>query len=311
MGQLSTAQILQDTLEETLELLKDYAWDQPPPDDQIRPLPSLLEQCEQLCQELPGEEPVRSIHHFACTGGTLLCKCLAVMPNVTLLSEIDPLSGLMLGKNRPNLFLPTDLIYGARVARRPVDDAIVERIFVASVAELRRALSEQGRYLILRDHAHSHFCTEADPNQRKSVRELLAQAGPVRSVVSVRHPLDSYLSLLTNKWTHFSPFGLEEYAQRYRSFLVRHEHLSIFRYEDFVDNPDGVLNDICAELALPFVPDSESMLGIVSMSGDSGRSSSRIGLRDRRDMPDDVVAQIPQSPTYVELCKQLGYSASP
>ena len=55
---------------------------------------SLLDQCLDLCADrgAGGPEPVRLLHHFACSGGSLISKCVATMPNVQLLSEVDPLS---------------------------------------------------------------------------------------------------------------------------------------------------------------------------------------------------------------------------
>ena len=42
------------------------------------------------------EKPViRLIHHMARTGGTLICKCLACMKQVIMLSEIHPLGTRM------------------------------------------------------------------------------------------------------------------------------------------------------------------------------------------------------------------------
>ena len=35
---------------------------------------------------------LRSIHHLACTGGTLISKCIASMPDVALISEVNPMN---------------------------------------------------------------------------------------------------------------------------------------------------------------------------------------------------------------------------
>jgi len=128
---------LQKSLEDALDLLQDYNSGQLLPDRSIEPLPSLLEQCEALCSRVPDPEPVRSLHHFACTGGTVIAKSVALMPNVTLLSEIDPLSTLALPKEGQITFAPSDIIYAARTALRPVDEQIVERMFDDTIEGLR------------------------------------------------------------------------------------------------------------------------------------------------------------------------------
>ena len=37
-----------------------------------------------------GKPLLRTIHHLACTGGTVISKCLAAMPDVALISEVNP-----------------------------------------------------------------------------------------------------------------------------------------------------------------------------------------------------------------------------
>jgi len=311
MSPPSLAPGLLDNLEEAIDLLKDYTPEQNLPENRIEPLPSLLAQCEALCACLPETEPVRTIHHFACTGGSLISKCISTMPNVTLLSEVDPLSDMTLEQWGRNFFWPTDLIYRARAALRPVDSPIIEQAFSASLQSLHGALCERGNYLVLRDHAHSQFCTQIDAASRPTLRELVQRALPVCSVVTVRHPLDSFLSLDANNWKYFSPFTLEEYARRYRAFLDRYAGLQVFRYEDLTEDTDGILRQICIALELPFAPHAGELIDIVPMSGDSGRRSSRIGRRARRGLPDTLHAQLNCSSAYAELCAFLGYDPDP
>lgn len=299
---------LQKSLEDALDLLQDYNSGQLLPNRSIEPLPSLLEQCEALCSRVPDPEPVRSLHHFACTGGTVIAKSVALMPNVTLLSEIDPLSTLALPKEGQITFAPSDIIYAARTALRPVDEQIVERMFDDTIETLHQALCQKGRHLVLRDHTHSHFCTDVDFDKRPTLREQLLRHHPVRSVITVRHPLDSYLSLQANGWMHFEPGDLQHYCQRYRAFLDRYPDIRIFLYEDFIHDPETVLQDICSELELPYVPGTVDLLSAVTMSGDSGRKSNRIGKRPRRAVPEALQAEAANSSDYTDLCRTLGYA---
>ncbi len=308
MNDVLTPQDLQASLDEALAMLRDYARDCPAPLSDLAPLPSLLAQCEALCAAAPPPAKVRSIHHLACSGGTLISKCLASMPNVTVLSEIDPLSQMQIGQQAKRLFLPTDLIYGARVALRPIDPDTAVAMFRSALAELHRALSDTGRHLLLRGHAHSQFCSDTAPPDRPTLHDILAEAGPVLSVVTVRHPLDCYLSLIKNGWKTFTPFTLEGYARRHMAFLDRHRGLPLFRYEEFVEDPDGQLERMCAVLDLPFMPGTESVISVVAISGDSGRSSAQIAHRARRAVSDEIETEIDKSPDYAALCTRLGYS---
>lgn len=300
---------LHSTLVDALDLLKDYTSDRPLPAHLREPLPSLLAQCEDLCAEAATAEPVRTIHHFACTGGTLISKGIAVMPNVTMLTEIDPLSTMSIEMQGKGFFMPTDLIYGARTALRPIDNALAERIFMAAIAALHSGLTETGRRLVLRDHAHSQFCTHYDADARPTLREMLASSYRVLSVVTVRHPLDSYLSLHKNSWANFSPFTLEEYSRRYLAFLERYKAQRIFHYEDFVAEPEKVLAEICEVLELSYVDGFQDLLSAVTLSGDSGRKTLGIQSRQRYEVAPAIQSEAGESTTYKALCKFLGYPA--
>jgi hypothetical protein len=294
------------SLDAALDLLDDYAVDHEGPVAVSDPLPSLLAQCEDMHAGFAPAPPARVIHHMACSGGTVISKCLAAMPNVVLLSEIDPLSRILIEGRRPQ-FAPTDLIYGARMALRPVDDETARAMFHASFAVLREHLEGAGRHLILRDHAHSQFCSDTAPAQRLSLREMLHERGPVRGVLTVRHPLDCYLSLIKNNWKGFTPFTLDEYARRHTAFLDRHAELDLYRYEDFVEDPDAVLMQICEALAVPFAVGSADLIPVVFLSGDSGRSSPVITHMPRRPVSPEIEAEAAQSDRYQSLCKRLGY----
>lgn len=310
MNALAIRDELCANLQEMLEWLQDYAPDPAVAAADALPLATLIAQCEALCTPAPPAPKIRSIHHFACSGGTLISRCIAAMPNVTLLSEVDPLSQMQIHQPGKRLFLPTDLIYGASVSLRPVGRETVAAMFTAALAELHKALALQGRYLVLRDHAHSQFCSDTAPPDRATLHELLTRTGPVLSVVTVRHPLDCFLSLLANGWVTFTPGTLDDYARRHLNFLDRHRGLPLFRYEDFVADTEGELQRICSVLELPYLPDASSLLSVVSLSGDSGRSSAQVTARPRREVPLELDAVLEKSPCYIELCARLGYALS-
>src|SRR3546814_2716507 len=78
------------TLDEAVDLLEDFSSGNRAGAAREQDLGSLVEQCMALCAapQLRNTEPVRIVHHFACTGGTMLCKCIAARPNTQLLSEV-------------------------------------------------------------------------------------------------------------------------------------------------------------------------------------------------------------------------------
>lgn len=273
-------------------------------------LPSLLEQCRDMAgppEAPPGLPAMRSLHHFACTGGTLISRCIGAMPNTQLLSEVDPLSPI--GQNPA--FLPSNLIGLARLGSRPPGDAILVDMFRAGLGRLAAEAHRSGLHLVLRDHSHSLFCLGAAIPQRPTLREMLAPAYALRGLVSVRHPLESFLALLHQGWIHFEPATLEEYARRYMAFLDRHDGTDILRYEDFLTDPEAAMQRSCQVLDLAYNPDFRDLFPAIRLSGDSGRRGDEIAPRPRRPVPDDLHAQIARSPAYAALCARLDYDPAP
>lgn len=302
------AQDLAEELETSLKLLESYRRDGDAPVP-AEALPSLLAQCRNICNGIEQTPPLRSLHHFACSGGTLIAKCLSALPNTTMVSEIDPLSTMGIdGTGSKRGFAPTDIILGLRNAARPVGEDVLAEVFRRSVSVAHELLSQQGLNLVLRDHAHSHFCARTDPESRPTLYEILQLTAPLRSVVTIRHPLDSFLSLSHNGWLHFDPPTLGEYSRRYAAFLDRHAELPVVLYEDFIRSPEEVLERLCGLLELPFSPLALDLFPVVKMTGDSGRSSSQIKERARRDVPPGIAEMRESSQDYRALCDRLGYA---
>lgn len=301
---------LLDSLDEALDMLRDYSDTLVEATSPVEPLQSLLQKCEQACAAIEEPQPLRMIHHFACTGGTIMSKALFALPNTVVLSEIDPLSKIMLSQNAKVPFAPTDLIFALRHSVRPVRDEIIIATFLEGLAAAKAELEKDGQRLILRDHAHSQFCREGvEFDMRPSLRDMVADRFDLRALVTMRHPLDSFLSLVANKWVHFSPGTLEEYCRRYLAFLDRHEGLPVVLYEDFTADPAAVLRQMCAHLALKFSPLAIDLVAVIRMSGDSGRNDTRIGPRPRREVPAEIDMQRSESGSYHALCARFGYEA--
>lgn len=268
---------------------------------------ALLQQAQALQAEaaaLQGQ-PLRTLHHFACTGGTLISKCIAALPNVQLLSEVDPLSTQLL----PDAlrFSPTDMVTLARQSTRGASDALVIELFRAQVQVLQQHAVRNGLRLVLRDHAHGHYCHGDTLAARPGLRQMLPPTLPVLSLLTVRHPLDSYASLARNGWLHFQPRTLHTYCQRYLAFLDQHDGLPLLRYEDFVAAPQRALQLVCEALALRYEPHFARFFPGFAISGDSGRSGDTIAPRPSHASAVALEAEAAASDAYVQLVQRLGY----
>jgi len=267
---------------------------------------SSLADLDRSPDRIPSTAPIRTVHHFACTGGTLLCKCIASMPNTQLLSEIAPFSSRS-GEGARRRFSPTDLIYRLGDTRLTDTQDLIAEVFLRGLSAIYDHCCAIGSHLVIRDHAHSHFCTDFDYSTRVGLGGLLAERFPTLSILTVRHPLDSYLSLHANAWIHFSPPTLDEYCRRYLAFLNAYGTYPRFRYEDFVAKPEVIMMQICDALELTYSDNFKDVFPLIELSGDSGRRGSKIEARSRRAVPPAIAREVEASTSYTTLCAELGY----
>ena len=246
---------------------------------------------------------LRTIHHLACTGGTVISKCIAALPGVALVSEVNPLNRF--GQD----FEPSNPMLLLERSYRKLTLEEIKEDFMSSIARVVRICSNDGKRLVIRDHSHTDFCLGACPSEHTAIRDFLADDYVLLSVVTVRHPLDSYLGMLAKGWhQQFQPSTFDEYCKRCRSFLDRYEGLPLRRYEDFCRNPEATIKGICEALQLEYDQSFLKDFGKIPLTGDSGRgSNTEISLRPRRHIPAEVMAETENSSCYHEILKRLGY----
>ncbi|WP_140909348.1 sulfotransferase family protein [Cognatiluteimonas lumbrici] len=297
---------LAEILQESVDLLDDAELLELEGEALAEPEPSLVQQCVELAEAgaMAEDEPIRTLHHFACTGGTVISKCVAAMPNVQLLSELDPLSPMA---SAPGAFAPTDMSMLLKHSTRPPPKETLLELFRAQLDVAYRSTLSQGGYLVVRDHTHSHFCTGSAVPERPSVRELVAMVAPVSSLVTVRNPIDSFVSLRLNKWVKFEPATFDEYCSRYLAFLDRYEGVPIMRYEDFIQDPKREMQEACRHLQLPYFDEFASVFSVFRVSGDSGRHFAVLSSPPPRPERDHLLKEAIASSCYRRLADRLGY----
>ncbi|MBR9834395.1 MAG: sulfotransferase [Alphaproteobacteria bacterium] len=235
-------------------------------------------------------EPIRTIHHFSCTGGTLFAKCLAAMANTLVLNEIDLHSTMTPSASGQALFTPTDMISLVRQGDQAPDPELISDLFLADLAVLRETQWKIGRSVVLRDHSHSHFLTGSEIRPQPTLLETVASRFPTRSVVTVRNPIDSWLSMQKQGWHEtFQPSTFDEYCRRYLSFVSSYNTVARFKYEDFVGDPNNTLRAICDHLHLGFFDGFADSFSLFSFSGDSGRKGKKIGARSHHQGREEIL----------------------
>ena len=250
-----------------------------------------------------GKPLLRTIHHLACTGGTVISKCLAAMPDVALISEVNPFHRF------GSTFDPTNpLLLLERNHRRLSTEELMEE-FSRQIAHAYQICKDDDVDLIIRDHSSTDFCMGSAPSSICPVVDCLSSDYELMSVVTVRHPLDSYLALVAQGWADLmTPSSLDEYSLRYLAFLDRYTSLPILRYEDFCTQPKDFMERLCGTLEISYSACFLERFGAIILSGDSGRKGvDTIEPRPRREVPEQLNAEIESSESYSKLLSRLRY----
>lgn len=268
---------------------------------------SLLARCESVCKKYEkGKPKIRIIHHLASSGGSLISKCISALPNVYLLSEVHPTTTLHIDRDTPQ-FSATDLVTVGRYAGIPNIDEFANEHFLSAISLINRHVSSYGGTVVLRDHCHSDFCVAHPPSKHRGIVAVLQNTFEVQSVLTVRDPIDCYLSLLSTGWIHFSPATFNEYCRRTLVFLDSYPDAEVLRYEDFVSSPKVIFKQLCDAISLPYNDNFAEIFDAFKVTGDSGRSGSAIAPRERRQIDENLKREIRKSTYYRNIADKFGY----
>jgi hypothetical protein len=271
---------------------------------------SLLARCEEVVKKnnIHTKPTIRVLQHFACSGGTLVSKCLSALPNVYLLSEAHPTTELHLGGDKAK-FLPSDITSLARYAKIPDHTSLAHSLFKHNIIATAQHTERLGGKLIIREHTHSDYCIGNHTSKDSTVISILSEEFNILRLATIRDPIDAFRSLTENKWFHFAPYTFEEYCQRFLAFVNTLEDEQIIRYEDFVDAPIMQMQVIADKFELPFDECFIDIFSIFRVSGDSGRSGEKIEARHRKTLSQNFKQEILDSKSYKMIAKRFGYES--
>ena len=250
---------------------------------------------------------IRIIHHMARTGGTLICRCLASMKDVVLLSEIHP-AGM-------KMFNPLQQAHDWYGLLEPEDEARARRGefgFLEAIQLISRRCEVANLTLLLRDWSHLDYTgvPYASPSFRSTLADALTGEFEVVRFSTVRHPLDQWLSLSQNS-VYREQLGAVKFLRGVRRFAESAVETGFVRYEDFARDPDRGLRDICAALQLEFDPGyATRWMYHVNITGDvlPGRAGERIAVLQRQTVDAKEEARFRSLANYTETVALLGYA---
>ncbi|MBF0357544.1 MAG: tetratricopeptide repeat protein [Magnetococcales bacterium] len=258
-----------------------------------------------------GKPVVRIIHHLARTGGTLICKCIGSMDNVVLLSEINPRGS--------HFFNPLDQAakwhglvpefeHEAHIANRPES-------FIAAIEQIQQSCQKQGKTLLIRDWTWLDFIGYPfrKPLYNLNLADVLSERFTIKSAITVRHPLDQWLSISAfnpNKFPLMDKKILDHVLYGSRRFSEKCTERDFIKYEDFTKNPDLQLKSICSQLDIEFDIEYKKRWQHYSLitgdrSGTRGKGS--IASMPRRQVDNELLAIINSNPDYHAILDMLQY----
>lgn len=253
---------------------------------------------------------IRTIHQQACTGGTIICRCVAALPTVAILSEISPLGGL---HSPAKYFDPFDVLVKfikSYPSARPDQDTMC-RLFGGQLLQAEELARQAGLSLVARDHSHSAYMREWELiGARSAFLDACSPFQQIHSLITVRYPFSSYMSVKRNKWEGVIR-DYKDYCCRYMRFLDHHENIKIFKYENFCIDPHSVLRDICYELDLRYSPSFDPAWKVQTITGNSGRMKDATQIQSLAFphwSAENAEALLRNTP-HKELCERLEYAS--
>lgn len=268
-------------------------------------LDNLKPQYSKIDESISRKPKLRVIQHFACSGGTIISKCLRSMPNAFLLSELHPTTRLHLVDQPP--YSPRDIASQALYGDLPGIDDVNTRAFISQLLDTNEHVYNFGGDLVIRDHTHADFCVGDVTENGSALFKIIPDSVLTLRVATIRNPIDAYLSLKSNGWIHFSPSHFDEYCRRFLKFLESYDNNNIFKYESFVSDPCGFMKAVCCALDIAYSDIFLECFKFYRVSGDSGRSSDVIEKRPRRPLSNEYLKEIESSPHMKTVNELYGY----
>lgn len=233
------------------------------------------------------------------------------MKGVVLLSEVHPANMQV-----------TNPIRQARDWHGLVKDAEIARWKRAGPPSLLQlvALCEprvraKGGTLLLRDWTHLDYIgvPYAKPAMGFGVRDALQGVYDVREAISVRHPLDQFVSTMKLAVMH-GRLTPENYLPGVLAFAEHAAAIGFVRYEDFTADPEPALRTLCERLGIEYDAGwtdrwakNTHVTGDSPGSGSRGSGSSKIVPLPRAPVPEALHAAFRADERYTRACELLGY----
>lgn len=240
---------------------------------------------------------------YARSGGTVLNQCLGLLPNVVVLSELNPLGGGWGVEGEKSLMTVKDQAkgwYGIDLKNEDFADSVIE-------------LNSKCEHLIIRDWSFVNFWphpkNSKNPPDSLLILDELEGKCELRVFAFVRNSIDVFLSRGGN---------LVDFASAYLKYVqqLKDRNIQIFYYEEFCISPKNVLMSICDYCGLEYKDTTEDYMNFKNVHGDVQHSSRGIEQGKIASLPrieldvDNIEFIINNCSDLMEANRLLGYPTS-
>lgn len=242
---------------------------------------------------------------YARSGGTILNRCLGSLPNVVMMSEVNPLGG---GSGSAD----GDLRTVKEQASKWYDIELKSEGFLDNVLELYEYCNKNNKHLILRDWPFINFypflLNDFKAPDRLLILEELKGKVDVKPFAFVRDSIDAWISLGAKKPKKYFP-----YYRKYAEEIVK-EKIPFFKYEDFCIDPDITIKNICSYAGIAFDDSYKSYESFNKVNGDTYERNISRGVKGKsiKPLPRKRVTlrrlfQLKKNKDMIEANKLFGY----
>ena len=248
---------------------------------------------------------------YARSGATLLNRCLGSLPNVVIMSEVNPLGG---GWGEKKEKSPITI---KEQARQWYNISLQTEGFVDNAIELAEVCKKNKKHLIIRDWSYVNFTPHelnnfTPSNKLLSYEQLkLNDQKDLTTFAFVRDSIDVWIS------RGMPP--VEEFYKQYSEYineLIKND-IKIFKYEDFCQNPDKEMKKICKYIQIPYSDNYKNYNDFVNVNGDTQNKQKSRGIKQqkikplaRKKVPLEKIKEINNCTKMIYTNKLMGYAPS-
>lgn len=243
---------------------------------------------------------------YSRSGGTLFNRCMATLPNVVMLSEVNKLGGgwgVEKEKSFTTVKSQAENWYNINIENTDFDLALPE--FISKVNYI-------GKVPVIRDWCHVNFNPSVhnnfDPPNQLLTYKLLKNLTDLIPIWLVRDPIDVFISSKTQE--------VDTFFNNYREFVekVLDTNPYLLRYESFCEHPLIEMRKLCEftriEFDKSFIYNYKNYMNVngdVQLSDSRNLKDSEIKLYKRKIISKELINKININKDMMYSCEATGY----